>query len=135
MLADRLRLAVGRLARRLRQESLGEITPSQLSVLATLDRHGEMTMGQLASIERVSRPSATGITTRLVDRGLVSQRPDSDDGRCSVVSLTTEGVALLEKGREERTAFLTERLEGLSDEGVDILTRAVAILDGMVAEE
>ncbi|MPZ53802.1 MAG: MarR family transcriptional regulator [Acidimicrobiia bacterium] len=133
-LADRLRLAVGRLARRLRQQSLGDITPSQRSVLHTLDRYGEMTMSELANIEAVSRPSVTGIVSRLTDRNLVAQRPHDDDGRSSVVDLTSTGSDFLETGRKERTAYLSGKMADLSTQELEILDNAASILDRMVDE-
>jgi len=80
VLADRLRLAIGRLARRLRQHSVGGLTPSQRSVLATLDRHGPMTMSRLAEIETISAPSVTGIISRLAEKELVERRPNPKTG-------------------------------------------------------
>ena len=52
-LAPRLRLAVTRLARRLRQESGEGLTPSQNSALASIDRHGGLRSAQaLAPVVR-----------------------------------------------------------------------------------
>lgn len=134
-LADRLRLTVGRLARQLRQQSRGGLTPSQRSILATLDRHGPMTMGALAESEKISPPSVTGIVGRLAERGLVRRRPHPDDRRCAVVELTAGGGELLETGRREGTAYLTQRLEGLSEDDVTILHEAVGILDRLAEPE
>ena len=55
--ASRLRLAIVRTARRLRQEAAEgatELTPTAVSALATIERHGPLTPSELAAIERVS---------------------------------------------------------------------------------
>jgi hypothetical protein len=57
-LVVQLRLAVMRLARRLRQQTEGEITASQLSALASVSRLGPLTLGALAAVERVRPPTA-----------------------------------------------------------------------------
>lgn len=133
--ADRLRLSVGRLARRLRQQSLGGLTPSQRSVLATLDRCGPVTMGRLAEIERISRPAATGITSRLAEGGLVQRRSNPDDRRSALVYLTGKGKAVLDQGREERTAYLAIRVDELSADERRLLGEAIDVLDRLVGEE
>ena len=55
-LASRLRLGVTRLARRLRREAEPGITQSQLSGLATIERRGPMTIGELSGTEQVQPP-------------------------------------------------------------------------------
>jgi DNA-binding MarR family transcriptional regulator len=133
-LADRLRVSIGRLARRLRQQSLGGLTPSQTSVLSTLDRHGEMSMSRLADHERISKPSATGIVGRLVERGLVERSKDPSDRRSAIVAITVDGRRTLEDRRRERTAYLTRRIEALDVEDREILDKAAALLEQMVEE-
>jgi DNA-binding MarR family transcriptional regulator len=133
-LADRLRVSVGRLARRLRQQSLGGLTPSQSSVLANLDRRGPMTMTQIAEQEGIAKPSATGIVGRLLDKGLVDRANDPSDRRSSVIAINRAGRELLDQRRQERTAFLTKRIEGLDREERDTLERAVKILERMAEE-
>src|SRR5438270_3853153 len=82
-LASRLRSSVARLARRLRQEGIvnEEASPSQLTALATLFRTGPMTLGELASAERVKPPTMTRIVGALEERGLVRCQASSADGR------------------------------------------------------
>ena len=58
-LVVRLRFAVMRLARRLRQQTEGEITASQLSALSSVDRLGPLSLGALAAVERVRPPTLT----------------------------------------------------------------------------
>ena len=130
-LAERLRVAVARLARRLRQQSLGGLTPSQTSVLFTLDNHGEMTMGRLAEQESITGPSATGIVGRLVDKGLVDRSPNPKDQRSALVSITPDGRRLLQERREMRTAYLADRVDNLSAAERRLLIEAVEILERM----
>lgn len=132
--ADRLRVAVGRLARRLRQQSLGGLTPSQASVLSTLDRHGRLSMSQVAGHEGVSKPSATGIIGRLVDKGLVLRSTDPDDKRSFLVEITPGGRELMEQRRRERTAYLARRVGELSQQDRDVLERALQLLENMIED-
>lgn len=134
-LAHSLRLVVGRLARRLRQRTLGGLTPSQLSVLASLSRQGPVTLSELAETEGVAAASISGIVGRLVDKGLVDRIPHPDDRRSTLVEMSPQGRKVLEKGRGERTAFLAERLDRLSAREREVLTEAVAILARMGEEE
>jgi DNA-binding MarR family transcriptional regulator len=133
-LAETLRVSIGRLARRLRQQSLGGLTPSQTSVLATLDKHGQMSMSRLADHEGISKPSVTGIVGRLVDKGLVERQRDPGDGRSAIVIISEAGRQVLEERRRERTAYLARRIAALDDEDREILERAAQLLEGMVEE-
>lgn len=135
LLAEKVRLSVGRFARRLRQQSTGGLTLSQRSALATLGREGAMNMARLAEIEGISRPSATGIAGRLVDRGLLERWTDPEDGRGVMVGITDEGSRVLEQARRERTAVLARDLETLSDDERRRLEEALEILDRLVVVE
>src|SRR5437879_9032819 len=95
-LAAALRLVVMRLARRRRQQADAGITPSMLSALSTIERHGPMTLSELASHERVQPPTITTVLARLESAGLASKDTDLDDRRVSWVSLTPEGRRFLE---------------------------------------
>src|SRR5580658_7597150 len=113
-LAARLRLAVMRLSRRLRQQVAGGVTPSQVSALATVERLGSPTLGELAASEQVRPPSMTRIVVGLETAGLVNRRVDSDDRRVARVMLTAEGRRVLQRSRSLRTAFVARRLRRLS---------------------
>src|ERR1700680_4793725 len=79
--AARLRLALLRLSRRLRQQVAGGVTSSQVSALATVERLGTPTLGELASSEQVQPPSMTKIVVGLETAGLVARQEDDSDGR------------------------------------------------------
>jgi DNA-binding MarR family transcriptional regulator len=133
-LADRLRLAIGRLARKLRQQSLGGLSPSQASVLATLERRGAMNMGELAETESITKPSASGIVGHLLDGGLVSKSSSPLDRRSAIVGITPRGKVLLEERRAERSAYLTCRISDLDSDRRALLEQAVVILEEMVSD-
>ena len=110
--AATLGLAVGRIARRLRQaHTVGDLTPSEASVLSRLNRDGADSPGSLAELERV-RPQAMASTlATLEERGLVSRRRDAADGRRAVMTATGAGRALLAERRSESMRRLSTVLE------------------------
>jgi DNA-binding MarR family transcriptional regulator len=134
-LADRLRLVVTRLARRLRQQSgVGE-SPTQLSALATVERRGSITLGALAEAERVKPPTMTAAVTRLEADGLLARQVDESDRRIVRVTITPTGRKLLARNRSRKTAELERRLVRLSPEDRRTLDRAVVVLDRLLEQE
>lgn len=107
-----LRLVVARIARRLRQtHAVGDVTLSEVSVLARLDRDGETSPGELAEQERV-RPQAMASTlATLEERGLVRRRPHAEDGRRALMAATAAGRQVLLNRRSESTQRLTAVLD------------------------
>src|SRR5215217_7297412 len=127
-LASRLRLDISRVARRLRQEAGAELSPSLTGALATIERHGPLTPSELASRERVQRPTVTRVLARLEEAGLIDRAADPGDRRCSLVSVSAEGRALLDAIRTRKDAFLARRLESLDANDRAALDRAAEIL-------
>jgi DNA-binding MarR family transcriptional regulator len=134
-LAAGLRLAVMRLARKLRQRADAGITPSQLSVLATLQHHGPVTLGELAAHEQVQPPSMTQVVNRLEELGLAAREPDEADRRVVGVRLTAPGKALLDQSRSRKTAYLAKRLRTLDSGDLAILAQALPLLIRVVEED
>jgi DNA-binding MarR family transcriptional regulator len=126
-LAHELRETVGRVIRRLRAEP-GPPVP-QLTVLARLDREGPASVSDLAAAERM-RPQSMAQTVRdLEAAGLVSRRPDPDDGRRVFVELTPDGLQTLNATRARREDRLTEALESELDASErDLLRDALALM-------
>jgi DNA-binding MarR family transcriptional regulator len=131
-LAGRLRHAIARSARRLRQEAATDLSPSLSAALATIDRHGPLTPSELAARERVQRPTITRVVYRLEEAGLVARAVDPADRRSALITVTPAGRALLEAGRTRKDAFLSERLEALPAADRATLARAAAILEDML---
>lgn len=134
-IASHLRLAVTRTARRLRQEAASELTPTQVSALATIERRGPLTPSELADRERVKRPTATRVVARLEELGTISRTADPRDGRSALLEITPVGRSLLQRLRRRKTAYLAERLRGLDRDELETLERASALLERMLEGE
>ena len=122
------------MARRLRQEAGADLSPSMTAALATIERHGPLTPSELAERERVQRPTVTRVLARLEEAGLVVRAADPQDRRCSLVSISDDGRALLEPMRERKDAFLARRIDALEPADREALDRAAAILERMLKE-
>ena len=136
--ASRLRMAIVRTARRLRQEAsgaAGELTPTAAAALATVGRHGPLTPSELAEAERVKRPTATRILRGLTEAGLVERTPDPDDGRSAVVTITAAGRERLRRLRGRKNAYLARRMRDLPEDEVETLERAAEILERVLAAD
>lgn len=111
-LAEALRVATGRLSRRLREEAqLGDFTWSQSKVIVRLDRDGPATVTALAQAEGV-RPQSMGATVaELRAAGLVDGTPDPNDGRQTVLSLSNACRKALKTARAAKQDWLARALE------------------------
>jgi DNA-binding MarR family transcriptional regulator len=134
-LAAHLRLVITRTARRLRQQAGTDLGPSQLSALASVERHGPLTPSELARIERVQRPSATRIVARLEEAGLVERVADPTDRRSFTLGINADGGALMNKLRTRKNAYLARRLRGVDEADLATLDRAAEILENLLEGE
>jgi DNA-binding MarR family transcriptional regulator len=137
--ASRLRLAIVRTARRLRQEasqaeSGADLSPTLTAALATVEHQGPLTPSELAQRESIQRPTATRIIASLEAAGLVDRTPDPADGRAALVTTTPAGSALLKRLRSRKNAYIAKRLRGLDEGEIEILDRAAEILERMLEE-
>ena len=129
-LASALRLSVLRLARRLRAERADtDLTLSQLSALASLERHGVLTPGELAAHERIRPPSMTRLVASLEEAGLVGRAAHPTDRRQVVLTVLEPGTALLREDRRRRDAWLSRQLRELAPADLELLRAAAAVLD------
>lgn len=128
-LAPRLRVAVVRLARLLRQQDDSGFGATTLSALGTVAAHGPLTLGELAACEQVAPPTMTKVVDRLVSAGLVSRTNDPTDRRVSRVTLSDAGNAYLVNARDRRTQWLTQRLQALDPDELGRLLAASAVLE------
>jgi DNA-binding MarR family transcriptional regulator len=135
-LASRLRLAIARLARLLRQQTTdGSVTVSMLSALASVERLGRVTLGELAAVERVQPPSMTRIVGRLEELSLVVREVDAVDRRVARVRVTVDGARFLKRNRTLRNVFLAERMKTLTTVEVIALEQALPVLEKLLEDD
>ncbi|WP_024511751.1 MarR family transcriptional regulator [Bradyrhizobium sp. ARR65] len=111
VLAGELRVVVSKLKRRLREQAdAGDFTNSQKSVLLRLERDGPATVSMLARAEGV-RPQSMRITVAALEAaGVVSGKPDPNDGRQTLLSLTPSFLKIVRTGRAAREDWLFRAL-------------------------
>jgi DNA-binding MarR family transcriptional regulator len=131
----RLRLAIVRVARRIRAAHLGGITPSQLSALVTIETLGPLTPSELAQREYVAAPTMTRVLTALRVAGLVESVPNPDDGRSVKIATTPAASRLLAEGRREHIALLAERMARLDETQLARLTAALPVLETLASDD
>lgn len=131
--ASDLKVALGRLVRRLRQgHEPGELTFSEISVLSRLDRNGPATPGALAEGEHV-RPQAMGATLAVLEqRSLVDRSADPADGRRVLMSINPDGRRLLVDRRSANIRRMTTALtQGFSQAEQRQLVAVIPLLERM----
>jgi DNA-binding MarR family transcriptional regulator len=131
--ATRLRLAVGRLQRRIRIDS-GD-SPLQLAALYTIERHGPLRLSELAKREAVTAPTMSRVLSALDEQGLVVRTSDPHDARGVLVTLSDPGRVRLEEIRTHRTAFVARRLERLDAEQCAAIRAALPAIEALLEDE
>lgn len=134
VLAAELRQVIGKLIRRLREQSQkDDLTWSQTLVLTRLDREGPATVTALARADGV-RPQSMGATIAVLEAaGLVSGEADPGDGRQTILSLTPACREMIAAGRAARQDWLFGALQAkLTPEERDDLAHAAHLLYRLV---
>jgi DNA-binding MarR family transcriptional regulator len=135
-LAARLRLAVGRLNRRIRIDDSESLPPLQLSTLVTVELNGPLRLSELARREAVTAPTMSRVLTALEEQGLVLRAPDPGDARGVLISVSETGRVRLQEMRSHRTALIARRLDRLDDGQRAALEAALPALEALlVADE
>jgi DNA-binding MarR family transcriptional regulator len=125
--AAELRIVLGQLVRRLRSEYSFPI--AQASVLSRLDRDGPQTTSALAAAERVRPQSMAQTLAELEADGLISRRPDPEDGRRVLIEATRAGRERLRENRKRREGWLAAAIEAeLTPDEQETLLDAVPLL-------
>jgi DNA-binding MarR family transcriptional regulator len=129
--ASVLRRAVMGLGRRLRAERPPDsLSATKLALLGHLYRRGPTTGVALAELERIQPQSLTRVLADLVEEGLISRRPDPDDGRRQLLEITPDGRAALTGDMQMRDAWLAKAMDSeLSDAERELLRTAAKLME------
>jgi DNA-binding MarR family transcriptional regulator len=116
-----------------RSRSTSDVSATALSLLDRLDADEDHRVTDLAALEGITQPSATGLVNRLEERGWVERRADPSDGRASLVTITDAGRTRLHEHREERSLRIAERLARLDAADQAALLAALPALRHLTA--
>jgi DNA-binding MarR family transcriptional regulator len=131
-LLARLRGVIPRLARQFNETSTGEdLTPTQYSVLALVRARGPLGLAELTELEGLNPTMLSRIVKVLDERGLIRRLPNPSDMRAARVEVTQEGELVAGRVREQRTLVLSECLERLPPQTVDLLLAAVPAMEAL----
>jgi DNA-binding MarR family transcriptional regulator len=135
-LAHDLRRIAGKLKRRLRdQADVGDLTPSQRSVLLRLEKDGPATTSSLARLEGMRPQSMGAIIAALESAGMVRGAPDPTDGRRTLLSLTETCRTWINDGRAARQDWLSRTIEArLAPHEQEQLAAAMTLLQRLIDE-
>ena len=135
-LAARIRTILSKLKRRLREQGgRGDLRSSQIFVLLRLEKDGAATVSGLARAEGMRPQSMSSIVVSLQDAGLVGSSSDPNDGRQTLISLSSQCEKLLRESRAARQDWLTTAiLQKLSTQEQQKLSAALELLSRLTED-
>ena len=121
--------SIGMIVRHIRAASAShELSLTEASVMARLDRDGPATTADLARAERI-KPQSMGTTiAALEELGMVERKPHPTDGRQFRIALTARGLAVRNSTKDAKRTWLAQAITQLNDEERETLFKAGAIL-------
>jgi DNA-binding MarR family transcriptional regulator len=132
--ANRLRPVLLRLARHLRREihSIG-VTSGQVTLLIAIKKTPGITASALAHAERISAPAMSAQLGRLEGSKLIRRERGTDRRRVGLY-VTEEGDRVLRSVKKRRTAWLSSRLDRLTDDERAAIDAALPALERLLED-
>jgi DNA-binding MarR family transcriptional regulator len=130
--ATRLRIAIGRLSRRLRTTAAGSaagLTPTRTSVLLAIVRDGPIRLSALAAAEALNPTMLSRVVSDFVESGLLERTSDDGDRRAAWVQVTEAGERLAARMRRERTDAVNAALATLTADQRALVEQALPALE------
>jgi len=135
VLAERLRISMIHLSRRLRRQDVSELSIAQMSGLASVVHKGPLGIGRLAELESLPGSAATRLADKLEAAGLVVRQVTPGDRRGVQVVATPAGVEVLARYARAGNEWLAARLASVSADDRVAIARAITVLESMAAGE
>jgi DNA-binding MarR family transcriptional regulator len=135
--ATRLRVAVGRLSRRLRSTPAARaagLTPTSSSILLAVVRGGPVRLSELGESEGLNPTMLSRVVGGLVEAGLLERTSDAGDRRQAWVSTTATGRRLAERVRRERTEAVNAALRELPADERELLEASLPALEALAEQ-
>jgi DNA-binding MarR family transcriptional regulator len=131
---SQLSVSLRRISRRIdRQVSIGGLTSTEASVLASIVRRGPLGVGELAAHEGINPTMLSRVVGRLEAAELVRRQSSIADRRAIEVVATRKGVRMRERVLAQRSELLAERLAELPPGMADIIVNAAPALEALAA--
>lgn len=101
-----------------------EVPQSHMRILFLLKKYKEKTMSEMATAMNISKPNLTPVIDRLIQDGYVERKEGQKDRRKLMISLTEKGWAYLGEMEEKVKEQTRQKLEGFTDEEIQILNES-----------
>ncbi len=99
-----------RLVRAVSRQTSQEVPAATLRLLSQLEELGPIGVSQLAVADRCSQPTMSAAVKHLTDKGWAAKKSNPDDARSCLVTLTPQGLAVLNAARRRNAAVVADRL-------------------------
>ena len=101
------------------------------TALSCLDRSGPTTSSELAREVQITAQAMGATLSALRASGLIERRPDPDDGRRVVLTVTEAGLQALKNKRNDRTELIAQALTSgaFTPTELEQLTAAAPLLE------
>jgi len=131
---SQLSVSLRRISRRIdRQVSVGGLTSTEVSILASIARRGPLGLGELAAHEGVNPTMLSRVIGRLEAADLVRRQSSIADRRAIEVVATRKGARMRERLLTHRSQVLAERLAELPPGMADMILNAAPALEALAA--
>ena len=130
--AQRLRMVLGQLHRRLRPTEAGlaaDLTPTRIAVLLNTVRNGPIRLADVAEQEGLTPTLLSRTVANLAQDGLVTRTADETDRRSAWLNATPAGRELADRIRAQRTHAVQVALEQLSATDRSLVEAALPALE------
>jgi len=91
----------------------GELSSSQMNMILMIRVREAVSVTQLASLLSVSPPSVSAMVDRLVERGLLTRTPSSEDRRKVVIRVSPEAIEEISRVEEKVLDAFVKLVEAL----------------------
>ncbi len=120
-LNDEIAELIFALSRKLKDEmsfdsDTAQLTILQIHALIFIHKLGSITMTEIANHFKISLPTATSLSNKLVTTKLITRQNDKEDRRIVKLVLTQKGEELLKEVMKQRNQKITRMLSYLSQE-------------------